>query len=250
MAELAFPVFLSPPLSALRRLLIYYRRFPGDYLRDTIHLSAAEDGIYGRLLDLAYTTEKPLPLNRKKLYAMARANSKTDRASIERVIIEFFTKTRWGFTHSRVSEEIKRAKIQAKINRANGLKGGRPKTHSVSENKPTRLANQNRKKPIPDSRLQTPNTPSPSALVLENKKGLPLDRSTNGDHAKVAEALPSRRIKKQPPIYSQGQNQETPEEKLDRMEKSGKFSPEEIQTLRNASKRDKQIREGWESKWN
>jgi hypothetical protein len=73
----------------------------------------------------------------------------------------------------------------------------------------------------------------PSVLVLETQKGLPLDRTSE----------------KQPPFSHQKQNQESEAERLDRMEKSGRFSAEEMQTLRKACERNNKIRKGLELEW-
>jgi uncharacterized protein YdaU (DUF1376 family) len=100
----SFPVRLEAPN------LNYYRHFPGDYLRDTMHLSAAEDGMYRRLLDLAYISERPLPLERPLLYAMVRANTKEDKKSVESVLRQYFKKTRYGFINGRVKKELVRTR--------------------------------------------------------------------------------------------------------------------------------------------
>jgi uncharacterized protein YdaU (DUF1376 family) len=51
----------------------WYARYPGDYLRDTAHLSLTEHDAYGLLLDHYYSTEKPLPNNKDALYPICRA---------------------------------------------------------------------------------------------------------------------------------------------------------------------------------
>ena len=42
----------------------FYKRYIGDYLRDTLRLSMIQDGAYGRLIDVYYAEEKPLPLKK------------------------------------------------------------------------------------------------------------------------------------------------------------------------------------------
>ena len=39
----------------------FYKRFIGDYQRDTAHLAMLEHGAYTALLDAYHATEKPLP---------------------------------------------------------------------------------------------------------------------------------------------------------------------------------------------
>lgn len=169
---LTHQVFRLAPLRLEAHRLNFYRHFPGDYLRDTLHLTAAEDGMYRRLLDLAYTTEKPLPSDRVLMYRLTRCRSRSDKRAIDRVIDEFFTKTRWGYTHKRVQEEIRLAQSRVSASRQNGAHGGRPrkeKTRQVS----SRLGKQNLEKSSPDSRLQTPDSQdhvSAAAVNGESKK--------------------------------------------------------------------------------
>jgi len=104
--------------------MIYYRRFPGDYLRDTLHLSAAEDGMYCRLLDVMYSSEKPLPLDRQLLYATVRANSENDRQAVESVLGQFFREKKRGFFHKKVDKEIAHFNAKSEQYRVSGRKGG------------------------------------------------------------------------------------------------------------------------------
>jgi uncharacterized protein YdaU (DUF1376 family) len=132
--------------------LIYYRRFPGDYLRDTIHLSAAEDGMYGRLLDKLYSSERPLPADRKILYAMVRANTKKDQKAVESVLKQFFSKCSRGFTNNRAMREISRS-VEISVKRSSAGKQ-RGKLQANAEQMLSKLV-------TPDSRLQTTTKPTP-----------------------------------------------------------------------------------------
>lgn len=136
----------------------YYRRFPGDYLRDTIHLSAAEDGMYGRLLDKQYSSEKPLPLDRTILYAMVRAHSKADQKAVESVLAQFFVKTRYGFTNRRAKKELQRAKEISDIR------------SSAGKQRTKRPANAEQMLCNPDSRLQRPE-PEKTSLKYTVSRG-------------------------------------------------------------------------------
>lgn len=82
----------------------YYERHIGDYIRDTVGLSMLEDGAYGRLLDQLYQTEKPLPLDRKEVYRMARATSTPERKAVDYVVGKFFEKTDEGYVQKRAME--------------------------------------------------------------------------------------------------------------------------------------------------
>lgn len=78
----------------------------GDYDKDTAHLSACEDGIYGRLLRRYYNTEEPLPLDLKAVQRLVRAHSREERQAVETVLGEFFQRAGDGWRHGRCDQEI------------------------------------------------------------------------------------------------------------------------------------------------
>lgn len=100
----------------------YYRRYSGDYLRDTSRLSMVEHGAYSLMLDYYYSDEKPLPLDRDELYLMLRAMKPGDRAAVDKVLAVYFTKQADGWHQKRCDHEIL---VSAKA-RNNGKGGGRP----------------------------------------------------------------------------------------------------------------------------
>lgn len=105
----------------------FYKRYMGDYLRDTLRLSMLEDGAYNRLIDCYYSSEQPLPLEKDELYTMTRATGSKDKEAVDKVIARFFTQTPEGYRHKRIDEEIAKSKEKAKANQMNGRKGGRPR---------------------------------------------------------------------------------------------------------------------------
>lgn len=106
----------------------YWNRYPSNYLAKTLHLTAAQDGFYGRLLDWQYANEKPLPPDALKRYAIARASSKADRKDVDIVIGEFFTvQTEDGLYQPRAQREIESARGRINAAVTNGKAGGRPR---------------------------------------------------------------------------------------------------------------------------
>lgn len=104
----------------------YYRRYVGDYLRDTARLSMIEHGAYNLLLDYYYADERPLPIDHQELYLMVRAMRPEDRKAVDKVLGLFFTKELDGYHQKRVDHEIDVSKKA----RDNGKGGGRPSTGS------------------------------------------------------------------------------------------------------------------------
>lgn len=68
----------------------WYKRFPGDYSRDTAHLSIVEHGAFALMLDVAYGTAKPLPADRKALHRILRAETPAEKAAVNKVATEFW----------------------------------------------------------------------------------------------------------------------------------------------------------------
>lgn len=84
----------------------YYARHIGDWIGDTVNLTMLEDGAYNRLIDQYYRSEKPLPLDSKELFRLARASSSAERKAVLYVISAFFVRTESGFTQKRAQAGI------------------------------------------------------------------------------------------------------------------------------------------------
>jgi uncharacterized protein YdaU (DUF1376 family) len=108
--------------------------------------------MYGRLLDKFYSSEKPLPADRKILYAMVRANTKADQKAVESILKQFFSKCSTGYTNNRAKREISRSvEISQKRSNAGKQRGKHP---ANAEQMLSKLV-------TPDSRLQTTTKPTP-----------------------------------------------------------------------------------------
>lgn len=99
----------------------YYPFHIGDYLSATRHLSWEEDAAYRRLLDVYYTTEKPLPLDHRQACRLVLATTEPQREAVQTVLDEFFEKTEAGWINRRCDEEIvvMRDKQQKQRDKAN-----------------------------------------------------------------------------------------------------------------------------------
>lgn len=141
----------------------FYRRFPGDYARDTGHLTMLEHGAYNLLLDHLYATEQPIK-SMETAIRICGAATKSQRKAVKLVLSLFFHKTPVGFHHSRVEKEISylESKKQSARRSANARWNAMP---SDSE----RNANASETQCSPDSRLQTTTkTPLPPAGAGES----------------------------------------------------------------------------------
>lgn len=101
----------------------FYPHHIGDYSKDTSHLSMVEDGAYRRLMDICYATEKPLPLEPRAVYRLARATSTTERKAVDTVLSEFFERREDGWHQKRIDEELDRAHAKSdKARQSAGLR--------------------------------------------------------------------------------------------------------------------------------
>lgn len=103
----------------------YYKFNIKDWTRDTAHLSVEEEGVYRRLLDHYYESEKPIPEETQSVIRRLRLAGHEEALGI--VLSEFFVLESDGYRHARCDKEIAAYHAKADANRRNGGNGGRPK---------------------------------------------------------------------------------------------------------------------------
>lgn len=90
--------------------------YPGDYLRDTAHLSCTEHGVYFLLLCHYYATGAPLPADIDGLCRICRASSKAEREAVNTVLDKFFAIQPDGLHNQRADRElVKRAEHHERL---------------------------------------------------------------------------------------------------------------------------------------
>lgn len=115
----------------------WYPRFPGDYLRDTRHLSLAEHGAYTLLLDAYFSTGR-FPKSIQESNRIASAHSPSEKRAVASILAQFFTKTEEGYENARAKKVYEEQQLKSEIKRRNGSKGGRPKKATAEpKHKPT-----------------------------------------------------------------------------------------------------------------
>ncbi len=100
----------------------WFPHYPGDYMRDTGHLTLVEDGAYRRLLDYYYSSGKPLPTDRSKLCRICRAFDEYEKEAIGSVIDQFFTIKSGAYHNHRADKEIEKAESVRSKNSDNAKK--------------------------------------------------------------------------------------------------------------------------------
>jgi uncharacterized protein YdaU (DUF1376 family) len=105
----------------------WYAHYPGDYGRDTAHLSLVEHGAYRLLLDHYYATSAPLPADPAPLYRICRAFDETERKAVDSVLQQFFSRQADGYHNSRADAELqKQAQIHERLSNAGRKRWHKP----------------------------------------------------------------------------------------------------------------------------
>ena len=155
----------------------YYQHHIGDFIKDTAFLTNEEVGIYMKLLWLYYDSEKPLPNNLKVL--SLKVNARDKEFIVHDILANFFEFIDDEWHHNRCDKEIAEYSEFCAKQKANGLKGGRPKitqekpkeNPSVSQTKPKKTLTTNHK-PLTTNHINTPEGVSESIFkdYLEVRK--------------------------------------------------------------------------------
>jgi uncharacterized protein YdaU (DUF1376 family) len=117
----------------------YYSFHVSDYIHDTAHLSNYEDLAFRRLLDLYYTSEKPIPNQTHEVSRRIRMSNQIN--AVQTVLEEFFMFDMENncWFHKRCDETIAAYQAKAERNREVGKLGGRPKSNPDANQEETQV---------------------------------------------------------------------------------------------------------------
>jgi uncharacterized protein YdaU (DUF1376 family) len=94
----------------------WFAHYPGDYARDTSHLTLVQHGAYRVLLDHYYSTGAAIPSEPPCLWRICRAYSSEERDAVDFVAGKFFTVGSDGLLHNqRADREIARRAKHHKV---------------------------------------------------------------------------------------------------------------------------------------
>jgi uncharacterized protein YdaU (DUF1376 family) len=158
-------VFLTIPGRYEVKTLNFYRRFPGDYARDTKHLTLAEHGAYTLLLDYYYSTEKPIP-SLEFAYALCDAHTGGEVKVVKKVLLCFFERKGKQWVNRRAEKEVRYAQDKRK-----SAKNSAKARWEPSERNANALGTQSKEGTVYPSkrnapRLQTPDSRKPDRAVV------------------------------------------------------------------------------------
>ncbi len=86
----------------------YWQLHIGDWSKSCGHLSPSETGLYVRLLNVYYDTEKPIPADVSAACRLVGARTPRERDEISRLLGEFFRLEADGWHNKRADSEINR----------------------------------------------------------------------------------------------------------------------------------------------
>ena len=141
----------------------YYSFHVSDYIHDTAHLSAYEDLAFRRLLDLYYTSEKPIPNRTHEVARRIRMSNQEN--AVQTVLEEFFMFDMENdcWFHKRCDKAIADYQAKAERNREVGKLGGRPKANPSANPQETQLVSKHNPNQEPITNNQEP--------IDKNKRG-------------------------------------------------------------------------------
>lgn len=99
-----------------------------DYDDDTRHLTAEEDGVYGRLLRAMWTAGGQLPRDERRLAQIARIDIRRWRV-LAPTIMAFFSVAGQFIEQKRIKAELRRVADLSTTRSEAGKKGGRPRSN-------------------------------------------------------------------------------------------------------------------------
>lgn len=104
---------------------VWYAHYPGDYGRDTAHLSLIQHGAYRLLLDHYYSTAAPLPSDVTALHRICRAFDQAERNAVDSILSEFFELRADGYHNNRADLElVRQSEIRERLSNS-GRQGAR-----------------------------------------------------------------------------------------------------------------------------
>ncbi len=154
----------------------YYKFNIGDWHLHTSHLTLVEEAVYFRLVNHYYNTEKPF-IKSETQTLIRRLRLGNESVTVDTILEEFFVLNGESYFHTRCEKEIKSFKKKAKVNKANGAKGGRPPVVKGLEDNPEET--QTVTTPNPNVTLNTnhkPLTTNQEPLLKDNVAVAPVDR--------------------------------------------------------------------------
>lgn len=153
----------------------YYRFFPGDYLRDTRGLTFAQHGAYRLLLDLCYTTGKPLAGSDAEIAREVGARTKAEQRAVSYILVKYFTRLDDKWSQKRAAVELSTLALRS----AQASDSARKRWSERNANAYANASNQH-SKPEPEPELDKPKTlqtsnnthaRAPKSSEKENSKG-------------------------------------------------------------------------------
>lgn len=176
----------------------FYKRFIGDYRRDTGHLTMTEHGAYALMLDALYATRKPLPAHESRLFRLLGAIDPDEQAAVRMVLAEFWARSDGGWTNPRAMKEIAKADEQATTNRRIAHEREQKKSTNRSTNRDTNRSTNDEPNhshshtPEPDLQPEKVNGVCPEPKQVRSGPApvfLTLPLAKNGDETEITEAM-------------------------------------------------------------
>lgn len=112
----------------------YFEFYISDYQRKTAHLSLSEHGAYNLMMQIFYASERELPLEKKVLYKLLRADTVSEKRAVDSVLEQFWEQGSMGYFNRRAQQVLDEYRTWVEKQRANGKRRGKPNDSDRSAN--------------------------------------------------------------------------------------------------------------------
>lgn len=157
----------------------WYRFYPGDFLRDTQHLSLEEEGAYRRLIDHYMMTGRPIPDDLHRIRRILRVSLQKTRCFLP-ILREFFIEKDGKLFHKKCEAELaktlKRHEHAVAAGRAGGQASAKAKGVAIPEPEPEPEKN----KVVDIKNISTTSSDSPSGK--SDRAGVPFRQIVDAYH--------------------------------------------------------------------
>ena len=171
----------------------YYKFNVASWAKDTGHLSLKEEGIYLRLINYYYDTERPIPIKTHLVLRKLRIADESEAVGL--ILEEFFHKTKDGWVHNHCEKLIEEYKKMAERNKKNGRSGGRPKNNDLEKPSGNREETKGKPNRNPNQELLTINEEPENNNSKEQRIEDAFDKFWNSYHKKQGRAQAMKAFK-------------------------------------------------------
>lgn len=147
--------------------------YTGDWIRDTLHLSPSEQGIYFRLVMHCWDQQGPAPLDERRLCGIVNARSGDEIEALRRVLAEYFVRTDDGYFNTKVERVLAACRVRVENAIRAGRASGEARRIAAERDARTPVERPLNERSMPVEPPLNQLTPTPTPTPIQPKDGIP-----------------------------------------------------------------------------